>query len=79
MSKTKTVFALNDGVNWNIHSIKLYDKQDLAEDALKQIKKDRRYKPGVTVIIDTPTEFQFIIGWEEHQVTFKILPIEVQQ
>lgn len=50
----------------------------MAEIALKKIRDDRRFKPGVEVTVDAPTKFQFIFGWEEAMVTFEIIPVEVQ-
>lgn len=40
--------------------------------------EDRRNAMGVHVYKDAPTEFSYIIGWEETSVTFKIAEIQVE-
>ena len=73
----KTIYGLNNGAGRLISDFLFFETEEKAQQALKEIKKDRRSKPGVQVTIDTPNEFQFVLGWEERQVTFKIIPIEV--
>lgn len=73
----KTIYALNSGHDFKISSCRFFETQELAVLALKEIKKDRKLKPGVQVTIDSEMEFQFIFGWEEAQVTFKIVPVQL--
>lgn len=73
----KTIYALNNGADRNISSHKFYSTKDLAIKALDEIKKDRKIRTGVTVIVDSEDTFQFIIGWQGHQVSFSIIQIEV--
>jgi hypothetical protein len=73
----KTIYALNSGHDFKISSCRFFATIELAEEALKQIKKDRKFQPGVDVIVDTKEEFSFLFGWEEAKVTFKIVPVQL--
>lgn len=73
----KTIYAVTNGADRNISTAKFYSTKELAVDALKVIKDERRYRAGVQVIVDSEDTFSFIIGWEEYQVTFSIITIEL--
>lgn len=74
----KIIYGLNNGAGRLVSDFQFFEKEEQAQAALLEIKKDRRHKPGVQVTIDTPNEFQFVLGWEERQVTFKIIPLELK-
>jgi hypothetical protein len=73
----KTIYALTNGADRNISSAKYYSSKELAIGALNKIKEDRRHRLGVEVIVDSEDTFSFILGWEEYQVTFSIIPLEL--
>jgi hypothetical protein len=73
----KTIYAVTNGADRNISTAKYYSTKEIAVDALKIIKDERRYRLGVTVIVDSDEIFSFLLGWEEHQVTFSIIPIDL--
>lgn len=74
----KTIYSIVNGYNKNLQLYPFYETHDLAKIALKKIRDARRFQPGVEVTIDTATKFQFVLGWEEAEVTFEIVPIVVQ-
>lgn len=79
MSDKLTVFAITCSSHSNtLREAKLYSSQDKAQAALKEIAKDRSGKLGVQVIENEPDRFSFIIGWEEHKVSFAIVELSVE-
>ena len=65
----KSIFIINCGND--LMNARLYSTRELAREALKKIADNRRHKPGVNVIRDEPDRFMFLIGWEEHPVSFR--------
>ena len=75
----ETVFAIT--CNQHRHSLqeaKFYSSKEKARKALKEIAKERRSRLGVEVIDDTKDLFSFLLGWEEHKVSFAIVEMAVE-
>lgn len=73
---TKSIWAVT--FNNNIISTIFFEKKEDAQDDLKSIAKDRKNRPGVTVVEETEMKFSFILGWEQHHVTFSIVEIPLK-
>jgi len=71
MSDLKSVWVVTTDNTIFGYSTKFFSTEDKAKAHLKSIAKDRKYKMGVDVIVDTDIEFAFIFGWEEHKVSFR--------
>ncbi len=72
----KSIFAVTyDG---NIRNAEFYSTKELARENLKAIVKSRIHKLGVHVNINETDKFSFTLGWEERQVTFSIVEIELK-
>lgn len=65
-------------VPMQISGADFYQSEAKAIAAIARIADERRYRPGVYVLTDTPTEFSYTIGWEESRVTFAIKEIQVR-
>lgn len=73
-----TVFAITCNQHRNsLQEAKFYSTKEKARKALKEIAKDRRGRLGVEVHDDTKDLFTFLIGWEEHLVSFAVIELTV--
>lgn len=71
----KTIFVVtHDG---NIRNSEFFSTKQLARIALKSIANDRRHKLGVSVVVNEEDKFSFIVGWEEHKVTFSVVELPI--
>ncbi len=76
--KSDSVFVIRcSAYTDGLQGAKLFSTLDKAKAYLKKIAKDRRYKFGVDVIVDTDTEFTTLLGWEETRCSFKIIEIPI--
>lgn len=71
----KTIYILS--YDNNIHNSKYFSELEKAQKELKNIKKDRKIKPGVYVVTDSELVFSFTLGWQETQVTYSIKEFKV--
>lgn len=78
LEETKMKVYMVGAVPLSLRTAKVYRTEEAATAALARIAADRRNAMGVHVYKDTPTEFSYIIGWEETSVTFKIAEIQVE-
>ena len=75
----ETVFAITCNQYRNsLQEAKFYSTKKKARAALKEIAKERRNRLGVEVHDDTADLFSFILGWEEHRVSFAIIELAVE-
>jgi len=75
----KTVFAIVCSATPALHSIKFYATKSLAQKRLKEMANERRYKMGVDCFKDEEDRFSYLLGWEEHKVSFYITEISVEE
>lgn len=79
METKQIIYAVTSGSDYKIHTAKYYSTKELAQKALKEIAKDRKFRPGVNHIEETEDTFSFIFGWEEAKVTFRIIPVPIEE
>lgn len=70
-----TVYVLFANYNWT--QAKFYSTKKKASDALDKIRKEILVR-GVEVLKNTDTEFEFIFGWQESHVLWKIVDVPVE-
>lgn len=76
IDESKSIFAVGRS-GCKIHDAKFYSTRKLAQKSLKAIADERRRKLGVRIVKDTDDVFEFLFGWEEARVCFKIIEIGV--
>ena len=78
MSHPYSVYIFICNNNWNSPDVKFFSTKEKAQRALLDKKKELQHRPGVDVIEDSPTAFVFLLGWEEHRVSWHIIekPLE---
>lgn len=71
----KQVYVLLANYDWT--SAKFFSSKEKAVASLEQKRKEIKVR-GVQILKDTDTEFEFLLGWEEHHVLWKIVerPVE---
>jgi hypothetical protein len=75
----KTVFAIVCSATPSLHSIKFYATRELAQKQLKLVASERRHKMGVDCFVEEENRFSYLLGWEEHKVSFAIVEIPVEE
>lgn len=73
-----TIFAVVSSTSPELRNVKFFSTKEKAMMLLKTIVKEHCHKIGIDIVEDTPERFSYLLGWEEHRVTFSIveLPIE---
>ena len=76
--KPNTIYIVTSGNEFQQMKKPFYLDKQKACDALKDIVKSIRSRMGVDVIVDKPDRFEFLLGWEESHVVWKIIEVEVK-
>jgi hypothetical protein len=64
------------------YTTKFFSTEEGAKACLRKIANERRYKPGVDILVDTDIEFSYLFGgWDARKVSFKIreIPLDVEE
>lgn len=75
----KSIFAVICSSVPQIHNTKFFETKSRAEEHLKILADERRYKFGIMDFEEKEGSFSYLIGWEEHKVSFSILEISVEE
>jgi alpha-glucosidase (family GH31 glycosyl hydrolase) len=77
-SKQNSVFAVvcNQTAQY-LTSNKFFFTKEGARQCLKTMAEERKYKMGVDCWKQDEDSFSFILGWEEAQVSFRIVELPV--
>ncbi len=74
----KTIYAIT--CNKHSHPLleaELFHTNDAARKRLRQIGNERKSKPGVRLFDATDDMFKFLLGWEEVEVSFRIVDLQI--
>ncbi len=63
----------------NFESIKYFSDLDLAKKEMHYRFEEIRIQPGVHFTKNSELEFSFVFGWEEHNVSWKILEKKLEK
>lgn len=77
-TQSKSVFAVvcNQTAQY-LTSNKFFFTKEGARKCLKEMAEERKYKMGVDCWKQDEDSFSFILGWEEAQVSFRIVELPV--
>jgi len=71
------IYAIVCSAMPTLDKIKFYAQKEDASRDLRDIATERKYKPGILIVDDTGDKFSYLLGWEEHFVSFCIREVDV--
>lgn len=74
--KNKTIFAIV--YSPDLRSAKFFATLAGARKELNTLANERKNKLGVHNFEQSNDQFSFLIGWEEHKITFSIIELSLQ-
>lgn len=76
--ENNTIFAVVCSAAPNLHSTKFFFTKEGAQKYLKSAGSERKNKLGIHCFEEKEDSFSYLIGWEEHKVTFAIMEFHVE-
>ena len=77
-TKSNSVFAVVCSATPELRNIKFFATKAGAQTYLKSLADERRHKFGVHCFEENEDKFSYLLGWEEHSVSFSIKELAIQ-
>jgi len=74
---SKTVFAIICSSTPEWRNIKLFSSLENAQKVLSELAEERKHKLGVSCFKTELNKFSFLLGWEEHKITYSIVELSI--
>jgi hypothetical protein len=71
----KSIFAVVCNKMPAVHNANFFASKEGAKIYLKALANERRHKMGVRSFEEDEGSFSFILGWEEHYISFSIIEL----